>query len=220
MRLIEAIPKLRSIKNQLLTDVLNDMPGELRLNKGNVGQLIELYLGLRTANKRTDFTDGELKSTKTRSDGTPAETIFIMQISSVIDEMLSQPPQEFEATDFYKKIRNLLLVQVIKVGPETNWRFGEVFHVDVSREPDIFSQLRSDYYSICFGLLDYANYSEDGFIHTTNGKFVQVRSKDSKPYHPIYSEQLGRNVSNKNHALYFRKEFHHHLIAQASRYSL
>ena len=27
------------------------------------------------------------------------------------------------------------------------------------------------------------------------------------PYRPIYSGVYGRNVSNKNHAFYFRKEF-------------
>jgi DNA mismatch repair protein MutH len=36
---------------------------------------------------------------------------------------------------------------------------------------------------------------------------VQVRSKDSKPYHPIYSNHYGRYISNKNHALYFMKSF-------------
>ena len=80
MRLDQALPKLLSLKHRPLVDVLDDLPTELRVNKGNVGQLIETYLGLRTANQRTDFTDGELKSTKTRGDGKPAETIFIMQI--------------------------------------------------------------------------------------------------------------------------------------------
>ena len=220
MRLDQALPKLLSLKHRPLVDVLDDLPTELRVNKGNVGQLIETYLGLRTANQRTDFTDGELKSTKTRGDGKPAETIFIMQISSVIDEMLSHPPQKFEKTDFFKKVRNLILVQVVKVGPETNWRFGDVFHVNVSQESDIFDQIKSDYYRICSGLLDHTENSEDGFIHTTNGGYVQVRSKDSKPYHPIYSERLGRNISNKNHAFYFKKEFHQHLIDQAIHFSL
>ena len=54
-------------------DVLDDLPTELRVNKGNVGQLIETYLGLRTANQRTDFTDGELKSTNVKRCRTSAK---------------------------------------------------------------------------------------------------------------------------------------------------
>ena len=49
--------------------------------------------------------------------------------------------------------------------------------------------------------------SPDRRIHTSNGQHIQVRSKDSMPYHPIYSGVYGRYVSNKNHAFYFRKEF-------------
>ena len=41
----------------------------------------------------------------------------------------------------------------------------------------------------------------------TNGNHIQVRSKDSKPYHPIYSTTYRRNVSDKNHAFYFQKQF-------------
>jgi DNA mismatch repair protein MutH len=53
--------------------------------------------------------------------------------------------------------------------------------------------------------------SADGYIHTSNGRHIQVRSKDAKDarghYHPIYSTTYGRNVSNKNHAFYFQKQF-------------
>lgn len=53
--------------------------------------------------------------------------------------------------------------------------------------------------------------SPDGFIHTSNGTHIQVRSKDARDasgsYHPIYSRVYGRYVSNKNHAFYFQKQF-------------
>jgi DNA mismatch repair protein MutH len=64
-----------------------------------------------------------------------------------------------------------------------------------------------DYYSICKQLVENINNSNDKFIHTANGKYIQIRSKDSKPYHPIYSSVFKRNISNKNHAFYFKKEF-------------
>ena len=56
-------------------------------------------------------------------------------------------------------------------------------------------------------LKEHIETSRDGFIHTSNGTHIQVRSKDSKPYHPIYSARYGREVSNKNHAFYFQKQF-------------
>ena len=66
---------------------------------------------------------------------------------------------------------------------------------------------RDDYYSICSQLKHHIETSADGFIHTSNGTHIQVRSKDSKPYHPIFSSVYGRAVSNKNHAFYFQKQF-------------
>lgn len=70
---------------------------------------------------------------------------------------------------------------------------------------------RKDYYSICRQLRYYIENSPDGFIHTSNGIHIQVRSKDARDssgnYHPIYSQVYGRNVSNKNHASYFQKQF-------------
>lgn len=49
--------------------------------------------------------------------------------------------------------------------------------------------------------------SPDGFIHTSSGKHIQIRSKDSKPYHPIYSDIYKRNISDKNYDFYFKKQF-------------
>lgn len=36
-----------------------------------------------------------------------------------------------------------------------------------------------DYYSICRQLKNHIETSADGYIHTSNGKHIQVRSKDS-----------------------------------------
>ena len=47
-----------------------------------------------------------------------------------------------------------------------------------------------DIYAVCGNkfnteLKEHIETSKDGFIHTSNGRHIQVRSKDSKPYHPI-----------------------------------
>lgn len=76
---------------------------------------------------------------------------------------------------------------------------------------------RDDYYSICQQLKRHVETSPDGFIHTSNGRHIQVRSKDSQPYHPIYSTVYGRFVSNKNHAFYFQKQFVYDIKSMSAR---
>ena len=181
------------------------------INKGKTGQLLELSLGMHLSSTNLDFEDGELKTNKCDASGNPRETVFITQISSVIDELIEQHP--FEETHFYEKISNILYVPVCKDGSPENWMFLPSIHIDL-RMPE-FSSLReiwrNDYYSICKQLRDHIEHSPDGFIHTSNGMHIQVRSKDARDssgnYHPIYSNVYGRYVSNKNHAFYFQKQF-------------
>lgn len=75
----------------------------------------------------------------------------------------------------------------------------------------IRKQLEDDYYSICDQLEHHLQTSEDGYIHTSNGRYLQIRCKDFKneygKYNPIYSDLYGRYISDKNHAFYFKKQF-------------
>lgn len=176
-------------------------------NKGKTGQLLELALGLHNSNTNLDFEDGELKSNKCDASGKPLETVFITQISSRIDELLSK--KTFETTHLFAKISNILYVPVCKIGNPEEWMFLPSIHVQLSdpKFSELTKILTSDYYSICDQLRDHIEHDPDGFIHTSNGSFIQIRSKDTKPYHPIYSEIYGRYVSNKGHAFYFRKDF-------------
>lgn len=177
------------------------------INKGKTGQLLELSLGMHLSSSNLDFEDGELKTNKCDSLGNPRETVFITQISSVIDELIQERP--FEQTHLYEKISNILYVPVCKDGDPRNWMFLPSIHIDLSspRYRELRNIWRADYYSICKQLKHHIENSADGFIHTSNGQHIQVRSKDSQPYHPIYSETYGRYVSNKNHAFYFQKQF-------------
>lgn len=176
-------------------------------NKGKTGQLLELSLGMKLSISNLDFDDGELKTNKCDASGNPRETIFITQISSIIDDLIQERP--FEQTHLYKKISNILYVPVCKDGAPQNWMFLPSIHIDLasSRFSNLKNIWRSDYYSICHQLKCHIERSHDGFIHTSNGQHIQVRSKDSKPYHPIYSSIYHRFVSNKNHAFYFKKQF-------------
>lgn len=92
--------------------------------------------------------------------------------------------------------------------------FLDAIHIDLSKPEfaPLMDIWHEDYYSICRQLKKHIETSADEYIHTSNGKHIQVRSKDSKDprtgyYHPIYSQIYGRYVSNKNHAFYFQKQF-------------
>lgn len=208
MKLKEAQEKIVQLCNIPFSEIFNEADFEtIKRNKGKTGQLLELALGKKLDSFNIDFEDGELKSNKCDQNGTPLETVFITQISSVIDELLEE--KKFEDTHLYEKISNMLYVPVCKVGDPHDWMFLDAIHIDLS--DDRFSSLlaiwRDDYYSICKQLKAHIETSADGFIHTSNGRHIQIRSKDSKPYHPIYSSTYGRYVSNKNHAFYFQRQF-------------
>ncbi len=208
MKLKEAQEKIIKLCNIPFFSIFDEKDFETIIkNKGQTGQMLELALGKKLDSFTLDFEDGELKSNKCDATGKPLETVFITQISSVIDELLQKKP--FEETHLYQKINNMLYVPVCKVGDPRNWLFLDAIHVDLSdsRFKPLLDIWREDYYSICDQLKEHIETKPDGFIHTSNGTHIQVRSKDSKPYHPIYSNTYGKYVSNKNHAFYFQKQF-------------
>ena len=208
MKLEEANKRLNILSNKPFKELFSqeDMNSIIR-NKGKTGQLLELALGLHLSNTNLDFEDGELKTNKCDNFGKPRETIFITQIGGIIDELIQVKP--FEETHLYEKIKNILYVPVCKDGDPRNWKFLPSIQVNYNfkKYAELYSKLKEDYCSICKQLKSYIDNSSDGFIHTSSGQYIQIRSKDSKPYHPIFSNIYNRNVSNKNHAFYFKKEF-------------
>ena len=212
MRLEEACRRFNELAGRRFGDLFS--PTDIKMitiNKGKTGQLLELSLGMHLSSTNLDFDDGELKTNKCDAAGNPRETVFITQISSVIDELIQEWP--FEQTHLYEKISNILYVPVCKYGRPEDWMFLPCIHIDLSLRK--FAPLRDiwrdDYYSICKQLRYHIENSPDGFIHTSNGTHIQVRSKDARDasgsYHPIYSQVYGRYVSNKNYAFYFQRQF-------------
>ena len=157
------------------------------LNKGKTGQLLELTIGLKLSNTTLDFEDGELKTNKCNRLGQPKETMFITQISSMIDELLSK--RAFQDTKLYEKSRRLLYVPISKDGSPADWMYLKPVNVDLSlpKYNLLAKQLEADYYDICDQLNVQLSESDKSMLHTASGKFIQIRTKDSKPYHPIYS---------------------------------
>ncbi|KEJ01320.1 hypothetical protein N494_10225 [Clostridium botulinum A2B7 92] len=208
MKLDEAKKLIDNLSGKKFGHVLKEeQMKDIIKNKGKSGQLLEITIGLSLSNTNLDFEDGELKTNKCDITGKPLETMFITQISAIIDELLSE--KDFYQSKLYKKMTNLLYVPISKVGEPHEWMFLPCVHVnlDDNKSHDLKLQLEKDYYSICNQLNEHIKTSSDGFIHTSNGKYIQIRSKDSKPYHPIYSDIYSKEISNKNHAFYFKKEF-------------
>ena len=215
MNLIEAYPFLSENQGRKLGDLKDEyqqkfpqyLPYNMKINKGGVGQFLEKLIGLKNTSNATDFSDGELKTNKVDASGKPLETMFISQIARSFDDLISDS-LSFADSWIYRKIRNMLYVPICKVGNNAaDWYVQTAYHISLDNNPMVYQQLEHDFLEIRRQLKEHIETSPDGFIHTSNGRFIQIRSKDSKPYHPIFSNSYGRYVSNKNHAFYFKKEF-------------
>lgn len=210
MKLIEAQKRIEKLANIPFKEYLS--PNEvqdamMKINKGKTGQLLELTIGLNLSNSTLDFEDGELKTNKCDKSGKPLETMFITQTASIIDELLTK--RKFQDTKLYKKFQRLLYVPISKDGAPKDWMYLEPIQVDLSlpKYSALAKQLEDDYYSICEQLNQQLSESDTATLHTASGEFIQIRTKDSKPYHPIYSSIYRREISDKNRAFYFKKEF-------------
>lgn len=215
MKLIDAkkrIDKLTNIpfKEYLKPEQVQD--AMLIINKGKTGQLLELTIGLNLSNTTLDFEDGELKTNKCNKQGKPMETMFITQTKSIIDELLTK--KDFYETKLYKKLKHILYVPISKDGSASEWMYLPCIQVDLTlpKYSELALQLKEDYYNICDQLNSQLIISDKATLHTANGKFIQIRTKDSKPYHPIYSHVYGREISDKNRAFYFKKDFIKYII--------
>lgn len=205
MRTAEAVPILKDAIGIPFGDLFKGHPQDLITNKGHVGQLLEKYVGLKNGNANIDFIDGELKTNKTKKNGAPDQTIAITQISKVIDSFLIDPPTPFSDTHLCKKLSNLLVVPVVKDGPCESWYLLEAYHIDLNKNCALKDQLQADYELICRGMRKLVVEGQN--LKTTNGHYLQIRTKDSKPYHPIKSVVFGRPISHKNYAFYFQTRF-------------
>jgi DNA mismatch repair protein MutH len=216
MKLIEAQSRIEKLAYIPFKDYLSPTQVQdamMIINKGKTGQLLELTIGLNLSNTTLDFEDGELKTNKCDRTGKPLETMFITQTASIIDELLVK--RTFEDTKLYKKIQRLLYVPISKDGSPAEWMYLQPIQVDLSlpKYADLTSQLEADYYSICDQFNAQLSESDRATLHTASGNFIQIRTKDSKPYHPIFSSIYGREISDKNRAFYFKKEFMKYIVS-------
>lgn len=211
MNLEDVFTQLPELYNKKFSELKlqKDISG-FTVNKGNAGQFLQELLNMPNNSKLTDFSNGELKTNQSYPNGSPHQTMFITQISKDFDSLFFE---DTESNRLLDKISNLLYLPVVKPDnkkPE-DWYFLPAYHVDSNKNPNLKEIYLQDFLDIKQQVLEHLEKSKDGYIHTSNGKYIQIRSKDSKrkdgSYNPIYSEVLEREVSNKNHAFYFQKSF-------------
>lgn len=219
MKLIDAYPFLKAnqgrplgvLKAEYQKEFPEYLPFDMKINKGGAGQFLEKLIGLENTSAPTDFVDGELKTNQADQIGKPLQTMFISQISQSFDDLISDD-LSFSDSWVYRKIRNMLYVPICKIGDNPdNWYIQSAYHLNLDENPELYRQIEADFLDIRRQLRTHIETACDGFIHTSNGAFIQIRSKDSKRsdgnYNPIFSKTYNRYVSNKNHAFYFKREF-------------
>ena len=109
MKLKEAQERIKPICGIPFGELFSDIDPEMAIvNKGKIGQMLELALGKKLDSGNIDFEDGELKTNKCDALGNPKETVFITQIATIIDDLIAEKP--FEETHLYQKIRNYNVV--------------------------------------------------------------------------------------------------------------
>lgn len=213
MKIEEAFPILPSFYN-IKFGVLKNHPNlkepidltKLKGNKGFAGQFLEKLLKLNLSNRALDFENGELKTNKSKPDGSPMETMAITQIGTQFDDLFYSN-KSFHDTHLYRKIESILYVPAVKGEKEEDWYFLPAYYLDLKDNDALKTILDADFEMIKAKIRVFIEDGNDGMLHTANGQYIQIRTKDSKPYSPIYSKQLGRYVSNKGFAFYFKKEF-------------
>lgn len=193
---------------------------EIIKNKGKAGQLMEKKCGLELSNTALDFEDGELKTSELK------ESTAITMITSWVDDMIHGEPIPYADTMLAKKIKSMILMSLEKPSKDpSDWFFNNCIYVPVKKGSPLHNEIKKDYEKICElcyqqvykkRITLYADYKTthkgygDGYIHTTSGKYIQIRTKDAggNKSKPIYSEKLKRDVTQKSRmAFYFLRSF-------------
>ena len=179
------------------------------LNKGSSGQL-----GLDLTSDLLDFSDGELKSVIWRERNfSPNDTMAITMVNSEIDNFLSDMP--YVDSHVYQKIKNFILLPTVKkrvsteqTWPIQDWYYSHPYHVsvDIPKYQDFYSQLKEDYYSIRTQVID--KLDSGGCLETTNGKYLQIRTKGSGKNTVCFSKIYNRNINSDGaaYAFYLKKD--------------
>ena len=213
MDIDDAWPATESLTHRPFREFLSvrDM-NLMRRNKGRAGQLLERSIGLAHSTALTDFTVGDLKSYKCDRIGEPRETMAIHSVGDEIDLLVARQP--FAESSVHLKTQRLIVLGVCKDAEDPgDWFIACRRIVDARPGTEWYQRFELSYGQIldCF----HAHLARDGRFHTSSGTFIQLRTKDAKPYKMLYSAIRRSRVSDKNVAFYFQKLFMEQLLHEA-----
>lgn len=179
------------------------------INKGKSGHLLEhVLLGLNLTSDLLDFTDGELKTVIWRKKNfSPDDTMAITMVNQDIDNFLSDIP--YKDSHVYQKIKNFILVPTVKKNisgknwEPSKWYYSHPYHIsiDMPEYKEFYEQIENDYYSIKKQVINKLN--AGGFLETTNGKYLQIRTKGSGKDIVCFSKIYNRNINESGAAYAF-----------------
>lgn len=223
MKMSEAYPICKRSVNIPFKNLFSSLSftvEDIKKNKGKAGQLLEILCGLELTSNRKDFEDGELKTSEIK------ESTNIIMITNWIDNIIHNNPLPFDKTPLAEKIEHLIFMPLTKqTNDPLNWFFSACIYIPITKGSELYSEIKIDYEKICELAHEQVykkkitKYSEwtttcknigDGFLHTTSGKYIQIRTKDQggKKSKPIFSKILNRSVTKKSRmAFYFLASF-------------
>ncbi len=205
--------RIDAIAGRPFRDLLEpDELSRLVADKGGSGSALERLVGVPASTRRLDLEDGELKSFRCDRDGDPLESVAVCQIGARVDEWLELPP--FERTPVHAKLARVLLFGVCKESPTpAGWCVVLALEMDARPGRYWFAELERSYRDVMARWMR-ALSAEEPF-RTITSDALQLRVRDSRPYTPVVSARLGREISNKNIGFYLTRAFVRRLVQEA-----
>ena len=215
----EALSLINKIANKPFKELFVNHPeafDKIVINKGKSGQILQnILLNLDLTSDTLDFSDGELKTVGWyKSKDCPKETMDITKLNEELDDFLLGTP--FEESTLYQKIKNFLLVPVMKYEKSSSdsrwapeqWYYKNPYHVsdNIEKYKDFYEQIKEDYYFIHNELKK--ELDNNGYIHTISGKYIQIRPHDStkkKVFSKVYNRIITKEPLGYTYGFYLIK---------------
>lgn len=166
-------------------------------DKGAMGKVTEMALGLPQNSRLLDFCDGDLKTTKVTANGRPTERLVISQAGIVAEIFDVDEPVPFHETKTFRKMRKMVLMGVCKDAPDPcDWQIVFVRLLDFNENPmaSFIPEFESTYAKAVMEMLGCIAQGQP--LHGTGRRqnpIIQLCQHDSggNRNHPMVSERYG-----------------------------
>lgn len=202
----QLLKTLKYLNNFTLGEIASQLsirlPKNLKKDKGFVGKLIEMYLGLRVNNKIEQDLPNlgiELKTISLERKKVPSSKVFICSVPLIRNTGLI-----WENSYFYKKIKKIIWIPVLKNS------FNSLKHCRIVH-PFLWFPSFKDLKILKKDWEEYMDLIVLGKVETIGaklGQFLQVciKSKNKTTYTNAIG-RLGELILTHPRSFYFRKEF-------------